>query len=449
MEKVMLRNTLLLATAVCALAGLAHGSPTWIRNYDGEGSNTIKYVLPLSNGNTVFSATCYSPPFNGSWTAEVDENGDILWNYYNDYPPLGIAEIDSEGYILLTGLAASCRVVRLDLSGNEEWEHPASWANSGIVRTADGNFVYKNVYNLVKIDPDFNTIWDFEPPEPEAIQMLGPSYSPSGGFAAAGANMGPNYGIFAAGTADSLGIFSSVGLFTGGDGDVEALGTYSDVAGNCYSVVQYSIPYPPPTSDEFVLRFDSNGEVNWSKEIDDLVALCQSSDGHPVVVGENTPYDAATFYIRKLDSETGNSFWNVVHGNGSESFNPYCIASASDGGYVVGGGSSGIAVLAKTDSDGLINGAGIEDGFGNALLQISPVMNPSGGSVLLRIQAPETSGLKLNIFDSSGRVVSANEIDPPFNGRLVEAGILPTGIYTVNVYSEDAGSSSCRVVVLN
>ena len=447
----MLRNTLLLAAAVCVLTGLAHGSPTWIRNYDGVGSNSIRYVLPLSNGHTVFSATCYSPPeINGSWTAEIDENGDILWNYYNDYPPLGIAEIDSEGYMLLTGVASSCRVVRLDQSGNEVWEHPASWASAGIVATADGNFVYKNVYNLVKIDPDFNTIWDFEPPEPEAIQRLGPSYSPSGGFSAAGANMGPNLSYFAAGTADSLGVFSAVGEFDESGNVIYALGTYSDVDGNCYSVAQYDFPYPPPTSDEYVLRFDSDGELKWYREIDDLVDICQSADGHPVVVGENSLYAVTAFFIRKLDPETGSTLWNVVHGNGTDSFDPYCIATASDGGFVVGGGAwDGIAVLAKTDSEGLINGMGLEEESESCLLQIAPLSNPSSGSVLLRIAVPGISGVYISVFDASGRVVAEEERGTVNGEAVFNTGKLPTGIYSAYAFSDEFGGASCRFVVLN
>jgi len=442
-------HRLFITVHILVLADQGLSSPTWIINYDGVGTNTIKCVLPLSNGHTVFSATCYSPPdISGSWTAEIDENGDILWNYYNDHPPLGIAEINGEGCILLTGTASSCRVIRLDQSGNEIWEHPAAWTLAGIVGTADGHFVYRSVGNLIKIDKDFNTIWTLEPPEPGVIQILGPSYSPSGGFAAAGVNPGSFSDTVAAGTADSLGVFGSVGYITGGGGIITALSAYSDVDESCYGVVQYLNPMPPNLSDEIVFRFNAGGELNWSREIDDMVALCRSTDGHPVVVGEESPDYPVTFFVRKLDPGNGDTIWSVVHGNGDDSFVPYCIATASDGGFIVGGGcSEGTAVLAKTDSEGLINGMGIEEDLVHGPLHVSPVSNPSGSSVLLRIQAPESSGLSLVIHDSCGRVVFSQSMGTGMG--IVNAGTLPTGMYTASILSDEHGIASCRLVVLN
>lgn len=445
----MLNRKVIFIWFLLVTARVGFGYPTWIKVYDGHGLNTVKFVLPLETGHTIFAATCDSTPtWDGTWAAEIDENGDILWNYYNENRPQGLAEIEGEGYLLLTGLYSG-ELVRLDLSGNEVWSIPVGYSAAGIVRTSSGHFVYRDDSLIRMIDKDGNTIWTVNPPQPDYIAILGPSFCPSGGFAANGSRYDPSKNYFMGGTADSLGVFDAVGEYDGGYRDLSCLGTYSDYEGNCYGVAQYSSGFPPPTSDEYVVRFDSNGDLNWWTIIPNTVAICQSADGNPVIAGLNNVTDISGFFIRKMDPANGSYFWQVIQGNGDDAFNPYCIASASDGGFVVGGWSIGMATIAKTDSLGLINGMGMQE-TEESVLYIQPSSNPSySSSVAFDIQVPADTETQLHIFNAAGRLVHSAVIHD--TGTVVSADMcqMPAGVYTAVLSSESSGRTSCRVVVLN
>lgn len=430
-------------------AGVGFGYPTWINVYDGHGMNTIEDVLPLSNGHTVFAATCDSTPaWDGTWAAEIDENGDILWNFYHPMPPRGLAEIEGEGYLLLTGLYNG-QLIRLDLSGNQVWSIPVGYSLDHLVRTADGNYVYRDDDVIRMVDSNGSTIWTVDPPQPEYIAALGPSYSPSGGFAVNGSRYDPTKMYFMGGTADSTGAIQAVGeYYTGGD-MLYFLGTYSDIEGNCYGIAQYVNSYPPPTSDEHVIRFDTSGNISWNRIVNGTVDICQSADGNTIVAGTLQNSDIELLFLRKMNSANGGTIWETVHGLGSDYFSPYCVGAASDGGFVVGGTSLGLAALAKTDSLGLINGMGIQD-TPQSELHIRPLSNPSFSSSLsFEIGIPQGVESSLCILDATGRVVHTDQLHNTASSVSFDRSGLPPGVYIAVLSSDSFGRAFCRMILLD
>jgi hypothetical protein len=96
------------------------------------------------------------------------------------------------------------------------------------------------------------------------------------------------------------------------------------------------------SSDFWVVKLDSSGNVVWTKTIgwssgDYANSIIQSSDGGYVVAGYTWSFGAGgpDFYVVKLDS-SGNVIWTKTIG-GSDHDEAYSIIQSSDGGYVVAG----------------------------------------------------------------------------------------------------------------
>jgi DNA replication initiation complex subunit (GINS family) len=112
----------------------------------------------------------------------------------------------------------------------------------------------------------------------------------------------------------------------------------------------------------FVVKLDSSGNVLWSKTIsgsyyDFVRSIIQSSDGGYVVVGRTLRAGRYDMYIVKLDSY-GDVVWTKTIGGDDDHDEAYSIIQSSDGGYVVAGytesfgaGGSDFYVV-KLDSSG-------------------------------------------------------------------------------------------------
>jgi len=153
-----------------------------------------------------------------------------------------------------------------------------------------------------------------------------------------------------------------------------------------YIMVGYTHSFGAGSSDIWVLKLDSNGNVTWQKtyggsNTDSAKSIQQTKDGGFIMAGYTTSFGAGNYdvWVLKLDSN-GNVTWQKTYG-GSGSETAHYIQQTEDGGYIAacytdffGAGSGDILVL-KLDSNGNVTwqktygGSGTDDA--HSIQQIS------------------------------------------------------------------------------
>jgi len=109
-----------------------------------------------------------------------------------------------------------------------------------------------------------------------------------------------------------------------------------------YAVAGETSSFGAGDSDMYVVKLDSEGNVVWTKTIggsdfDAAYSIIQSSDGGYAVAGYTLSFGAGGFdmYVVKLDSE-GNVQWTKTIGGSFYNF-AWSIIQSIDGGYAVAG----------------------------------------------------------------------------------------------------------------
>jgi hypothetical protein len=218
-------------------------------------------------------------------------------------------------------------LVRTDSSGNVQWNKTYGGANAdtahSVVQTGDGGYAlagYTNSFGagnydfwLVKTDSAGNVLWS------------------------------KTYG----GTNADF----ALSVVQAGDGG--------------YALAGYTSSYGAGSTDFWLVRTDSSGNVQWNKtyggiSTDYAFSVVQTGDGGYALAGYTNSYGAGytDFWLVKTDS-AGNMQWNKTYGGGASYDFAQSSALTSDGGYVLAGytypyGSSNNAdaLLVKTDSAG-------------------------------------------------------------------------------------------------
>jgi len=98
-------------------------------------------------------------------------------------------------------------------------------------------------------------------------------------------------------------------------------------------------------NDAWVVKLDSNGQVNWSKRYggtdssdwDGFSSIRQTTDGGYIVAGETWSFGAGSTdaWVMKLDG-SGNLIWEKTYG-GNRGDQADCVRPTSDGGFIVAG----------------------------------------------------------------------------------------------------------------
>jgi uncharacterized repeat protein (TIGR02543 family) len=132
-----------------------------------------------------------------------------------------------------------------------------------------------------------------------------------------------------------------------------------------YAIAGYTTSYGHGNSDVYLVKTDSNGNMQWSNTYGGTVEdygnyLIQTSDGGYAIVGYTGSYGTGgsyDCYFVKTDSN-GNMQWNKTYGGLDHDYG-FSVIQTANGGYVIAGrtgsygGSYGDAFLVKTDSNGL------------------------------------------------------------------------------------------------
>jgi hypothetical protein len=320
----------------------------------------------IDEGNVCGSASTFAKTIGGSLT---DVANSIIQSSDGGYAVAGYAES--------FGAGGDIYVVKLDSSGNVQWTKTiggSAWDGaSSIIQSSDGGYVVAGYtysfgagngdFYVVKLDSSGNVIW--------TKTIGGSSYdfaysiiqSSDGGYAVAGGTYS-----FGAGSSDFYVVkLDSAGnvIWTktiGGSNTDEAYSIVQSSDGG-YVVAGRTRSFGAGYGyDFYVVKLDSSGNVVWTKTIgggdsDGANSVIQSSDGGYVVAGSTRSFtEDVNIYVVKLDAN-GNVVWTKTIG-GSSNDVAFSIIQSSDGGYVVAGGTTSFGAgsadfyVVKMDANG-------------------------------------------------------------------------------------------------
>lgn len=278
--------------------------------------------------------------------------------------------------------AFDCWIVKLDLSGNIQWQKTYGGTNgdgaNSIQQTQDGGYIFAggsssingevtgnhsySDYWVVKIDPSGNIQWQkslggYGYDEATSVQQTS-----DGGYIVAGQSM----------STDTMGdVTGNHGFYdywivklnpsgniqwqkNFGGSSYEYAGSIKQTLDNGYIMVGSTLSNDGNVSqnygfrDYWVIKLDSFGNLQWEKSLggggsDEAFDVLQNQDGSYIVAGYAISSDGQVsnhkgsrdFWIVKLDL-SGNIIWQKTFG-GSHIDGAFSINQTSDGGYIVGG----------------------------------------------------------------------------------------------------------------
>ena len=241
-----------------------------------------------------------------------------------------------------------------------------------VQQTSDGGYIiagfthsygagYRDVY-LVKTDSAGNLQWEktfggsnFE--HGRSVQQTS-----DGGYIIAGETYSygaGSYDVYLVKT-DSAGNLQWEKTFGGSDYDVGY--SVQQTSDGGYIIAGYTYSYGAGSCDVYLVKTNSAGNLQWQKtfggaDVDWGLSVQQTSDGGYVIAGYTYSYGAGStdFYLVKTDS-AGNLQWQKTFG-GADADGGYSVRQTSDGGYIIAGWTRSYSTdydvyLVKTDSAG-------------------------------------------------------------------------------------------------
>lgn len=316
------------------------GDILWQKTYGGARNEEARSIQPTDDGGFIVTAptNSFGSGANDIWVIKLDSDGDIQWEktYGGSSAdvPHSIQQTEDGGYIVggfTKSFGAGLQdffVIKLDSSGAIEWQNAYGGAGNDVIRfikqVSDGGYLAAGFTHsfgsrgdimLIKLDSDGNLEWNrhyggskFE--EPSTILEVSDGYI----------------------------ILEQSGSFSG-------------------------------STDGWVFKVDFDGKILWQERVgggsfDELSSAQLTPDGGFVVAGETKSFgiSAEDFWVLKFDSE-GKIDWQKRFG-GSKVEEAESIAIANDSGFIVvgitksfGAGLRDIWAI-KLDSGGNLSGCG-------------------------------------------------------------------------------------------
>jgi hypothetical protein len=291
-------------------------------------------------------------------------------------------------------------------------------------------------------------------------------------------------------------VAGTTGSFGAGDGDIFLIKTYAngniqwaktyrgtnyDVASSVqqtsdggYIVAGYTVSFGASGEDIFLIKTDTNGNVQWAKtyggtDFDRASSVQQTSDGGYIVAGYTESFGAGDgdIFLIKTDAN-GNIQWAKTYGGTSNDY-ANSVQQTSDGGYIVAGytasfGAGGDIFLIKTDANGNIQWAKT---YGGTSVEVAfSVQQTSDGGYILAGLIDSFGAGDYDIFliktDANGNIQWAKtyggtDLDWAFsvqktsNGEYIVAGFTAsfgTGYDDIFLIKTDANGNigSCSIV---
>ncbi|MBI3502251.1 MAG: T9SS type A sorting domain-containing protein [Bacteroidetes bacterium] len=322
-------------------------SQTYQRTYGSTGSETGSCIQKTLDGNYIISGRTNS--FSAKqdldyYLVKIDPQGNILWSKTyggtgNDIPYYLYTCTDG-GFIMTgskdicgTGGCKDMYLVRTDSDGNLLWSTTIGGTGDElgwyVIQTSDGGFVSTGSTTTYAANPTYD-----------------------------------GYLV----KVNSAGMLLWTKVFDGSGATF--LYSVSGTSDGGYIVTGETSANSFGSSDNLLIKTDSNGDTLWVKQIGKVTeesanAGYQTGDGGYIVVGDvhvNNAVGAHHISIMKTDSD-GNLLWNRAYGSSPGSEIAYDVKPAPNNGYYVFGetgfyGAGGKDfLLAQTDSIGIITWA--------------------------------------------------------------------------------------------
>ncbi len=307
------------------------GNLEWEKTFGGVNDDMANFVQQTNDGGYIIAGCTNSLGSGkfGTYIFKLNSNGGLEWqktfHEKDEGRAYSVRQTTDEGYIVAgykrsPGLSGEAYILKLNLQGDLEWEKTFGgkyWdeANS-IQQTADGGYIVAgyteslglrgDIY-ILKLNLEGNLEWQ---------KTLGGTRADEG------------YSI-------------------------------QQTADGGYIVAGYTYSFGSGIEDLYVLKLDSEGNLEWQKTFggnneEKAYSVQQTKDGGYIVAGYTKSFGSgeSDIYILKLSSY-GEIEWQRTFGGNNED-KAYSIQQTKDGGYIVAGDSGGDVYILKLNSDGEI-----------------------------------------------------------------------------------------------
>lgn len=303
---------------------------------------------------------------NGGWIKYFEGNS---WAHV-------VRQTNDDGYILVGGSDAESGdglVIKTDSNGNELWRK--TFSNSGfegLCITSDGGYIISGIFRgtlnkalIVKLDQDGNIEWEQKMGESPGGWIVQIQQTSDGGYIGAG-NFYTGNGDGWLLRLDSNGnqLWSKTFGLDNSDDWFHSI-YQSDDGG--YISPGWNLNGADLTSDGWILKTDTNGNIEWEKFVDtgeDIMGMDkldmfnmgkQTPDGGFIFSGWSSGSiigEKGHFWIVKTDNE-GNIEWQQNYGKILAHDLGLWIEPTVDGGYIASGATFGFGTLINFIQNGL------------------------------------------------------------------------------------------------
>ncbi|MFH1196979.1 MAG: T9SS type A sorting domain-containing protein [bacterium] len=484
----MLKKWIFISLLILTTDSIAQPSVIWTKTYGGEFSDGAKSFVAAHDGGFVLCGFTYSSGNGASdiYIVRVDLEGNEIWSktfgttafeYGNTITALSSGGYAVAGYSSASG-SKDFYIVKIDNDGNEIWSKTFGGESLDIAtcidETQDGGLIIngytgnetagENDMYVVKLNSAGELVWD---------KKFGDTSNESG------ASVIEN-------TDGSLLILGSTGSY--GATNLDYFLVKTDAQGNLlwkknynrsnFDIGSFMIPYSDGDfiligsgdkhgsdfMDAVAIKVDKDGTKKWLKYFDNYnfydygAAACEDDSSNIIICG-NTKSNIAMntdVYLIKLNA-SGSTIWKKAIDLSKTDWTNSVLSLNNDI-YVLGqtnstGNGSYDMMLMKLNDPvtGIEQSQDEEMGFN--LYQNSP--NPFNMQTAIDFTLPETSNVKLNIYDSTGRLIRnlINEEKPGGHNAIIWDGlnnsheVVSSGIYFYSMISGNLSQTKKMILL--
>jgi len=371
---------------------LAQPPEYWAKTYGGSSGDWAYSVQQTSDGGYIVAGHTESFGAGGTdfWVLKLASNGSVDWQKTygrtEDDFARSIQQTSDGGYIVAgdTGSfgaeVSDFWVLKLASNGNVDWQKTYGGSDGdevwSVQQTSDGGYIVagqtwsfgagSSDFWVLKLASNGNVDWQKTYGDSDGDAAYSVQQTSDGGYIVAGHTelFGDGFSDFWVLKLASNGSVDWQKTYGGSDGD--RAWSVQQTSDGGYIVAGFTDSFGAGSSDFWVLKLTSNGNVDWQKtyggtEDDFARSIQQTSDGGYIVAGDTESFGAAgdnDFWVLKLASD-GSVDWQKTYG-GSGGDIAYPVQQTADGGYIVAGntrsfgaGSSDFWVL-RLDESGSI-----------------------------------------------------------------------------------------------
>jgi hypothetical protein len=392
-EKEMKRLLIVCAvlSITCISANVSNSAEYWAKTYGWSNHDYAYSIQQTTDGGYIVAGETYSFGVDSAviWILKLDSNGDITWQKTyggsgRDYADF-IQQTTDGGYIVVGntssfgGGSPDIWILKIDSNGDITWQKTyggSDWDRVySIQQASDGGYIaagYTHSFGvsssdsfLLKLDSNGDITWQKTYGGSNSDRLYSVRQTTDGGYIVAGRtqSFGAGEEDFWVLKIDSNGDITWQKTYGGSNHDY-SYSTQQTTDGG-YIVAGYTYSFGVGSSDGWLLKLDSNGDITWQKTYggdnsNRIYSIQQTSDGGYIVAGVAGSFYHSAYsdsWAFKLDG-SGNIVWENIYYGGLFDDTAQSIEQTTDGGYILTGssipsGTRSTRVL-KLNNNGLI-----------------------------------------------------------------------------------------------